>query len=552
MLLSIVYSKTKRNKNYFFSYYNDKLFKFKLFKFCQLKHFVFLFFAVVLVSCASVKRNNKHRLTTISPEKLREDVDFAYKKLQQMHPQLNWYISKKELDFKFDSLKKTINKPLAPVQFYFKLQPVISKIREGHLALRIPGKKFNKKEIKTLKNKKGLFGRFEYHVEGDHLYIIQNKDSIENIRPGTEILSINKVPVSNYLQKYRNLISSDGFNTTFYPYYLKDVFFNFYAVEKGILDSAKIETLYKGEEKVYTIRRESKSKTDLEKDKELKKRTPEKKLNDYVASTDSYNRNFKFVDKDSSIAYIKVKSFSKTFSDKFYKESFEKIKNAKADYLIIDIRDNYGGSLYEINNLYSYLTPEPFILIKPSQLSSKNSPLKTNYFRKASPLQYALKTLVYPGYFFGQAFSSYKGKDGKAYYRMKAAKSTKPKKNAFQGKVFVLINGGSFSASSIIAAKLKNDKRVILVGEETGGANDGTVAGFYSYQTLPNSKIDLPIGLALVQPNITFTNTQKGVIPDVEIKQNIEDILEQRDVQLDWVKKEIIKEKENASSNILP
>jgi C-terminal processing protease CtpA/Prc len=498
---------------------------------------------LIFASCTSIKRDNKNIQSTIAPEKLHQDVDFAYQKLQEMHPKLNWYISKQELDFKFDSLKKTINKPLTPVQFYFKLQPVIAKIREGHLALRIPAKKFNRKEIKVLKNKKGLFGRFEYFVEKDHLYIVENKDSVENIKPSTEILSINKIPVSDYLKKYRELISSDGYNTTFQDYYLKDVFFNFYVAEKGIMDSAKVETFFNNEKRIVNLKRESKNEAELEKDKLEKKRTEEKKVNDYVASTSSYNRNFKFLDKDSTIAYMKIQSFSRSFSDRFYKESFAKIKNAESSYLIIDIRNNYGGSLYEINQLYSYLAPEPFVLIKPSQLTSRVTPLKTNYFRKSNPLQTTIKGLLYPGYFFSQAFSVYKGKDGIAYYKMKENKSTKPKKDAFKGKVYVLINGGSFSASSIISSKLKYDKRVTLVGEETGGANDGTVAGFYSFQKLPNSKIDLPIGLLLIQPNIDFTNTQKGVVPDFEVHQKMQDIINKKDVQLEWVKAEIEKEK---------
>nr|WP_314492450.1 S41 family peptidase [uncultured Chryseobacterium sp.] len=514
-----------------------------------MKNFLILLFAAFLSSCSSVKRDNQHTNSTVSPEKLHEDIDFAYGKLQEMHPKLNWYISKEKLDFKFDSLKKTISRPLTPVQFYFKIQPVISKIREGHLSLKIPAKKFSRKEIKVLKNKKGLFGRFEYYVSDNRLYITENKDSVEQIKPGTEILSINEIPVSDYLQKYRDLISSDGYNTTFQNYYLKDVFFNFYVAEKGIMDSAKVETLYQGERKTVHLKRESKNRQDLEKDKAEKKRTDEKKVNDYVASTSSYNRNFKFSDQDSTVAYMKIQSFSRTFSDRFYRESFAKIKKAKSSYLIIDIRNNYGGSLYEINNLYSYLAREPFVLIKPSQLASTATPLKTNYFRKSGPLQFTVKSLLYPGYFFSQAFSSYKGKDGAAYYKMKENKSTRPKKDAFAGKVYLLINGGSFSASSIISSKLKYEKRVVLVGEETGGANDGTVAGFYSYQKLPNSKIDLPIGLLLIQPNINFTGTQRGVIPDVEVIQTMQDLLEQKDVQLDWVKADIEKDRRNKMQN---
>lgn len=497
----------------------------------------------MLSSCASIKKHNEQRASCIPPEQLKEDVDFAYSKLQQMHPQLYWYIPKKELDLKFDSLKKTITEPLTPLQFYFKLQPVIAGVREGHLSLRIPRKKFTKREIKKLEQKKGLFSRFGYYISGDQMYITENRDSIEHIHPGTEILSINNVPVSDYIKKYRNLISSDGYNTTFQPYFLKDLFFNYYTAENGLADTAIIETLYKGEKRSYTLTRESKLETDIEKDKEMSKRTPEKKLNDYVAASNSYNRSFKFLDKDSTIAYIKVKSFSREYSDEFYKKTFSKIKNAKSEYLIIDVRNNYGGSLYEINNLYSYLSEKPFTLIKPSQVTSRDIPLRTNYFRKSSPFNYAIKSISYPSYFFAQAFSTYK-KDGKVFYKMKADKPTKPNKEAFHGKVFVLINGGSFSASSIITAKLKNDKRAILVGEETGGANDGTVAGFYSYQKLPNSEIRFPIGLLLVQPNIDFSDTQKGVIPDVEVKENLHDIIDRKDPQLDWIRNEIVKEKQ--------
>lgn len=507
-----------------------------------MKNYSVIFILAMLSSCSSIRRHNEQRASCIPPEQLKEDVDFAYSKLQQMHPQLYWYIPKKELELKFDSLKQTINEPLTPLQFYFKLQPVIAGIREGHLSLRIPRKKFTKKEIKTLEHKKGLFSRFEYYISGDQMYITENRDSIEHIQPGTEILSINHIPVSEYIKKYRNLISSDGYNTTFQPYFLKDLFFNYYTAENGLADRAILETLYRGEKHTYTLSRESKSDSDLEKDKEMNKRTQERKLNDYVAASNSYNRSFKFLDKDSTVAYIKVKSFSREYSDEFYKKTFAKIKKAKSDYLIIDVRNNYGGSLYEINNLYSYLTNKPFTLIKPSQVTSRDIPLRTNYFRKSNPLDYAIKSISYPSYFFAQAFSTYK-KDGKVFYKMKADKPTKPNKEAFHGKVFVLINGGSFSASSIITAKLKNDKRATLVGEETGGANDGTVAGFYSYQKLPNSEIRFPIGLLLVQPNIDFSDTKKGVTPDIEIKENLQDIIDKKDPQLDWIRNEIGKEK---------
>lgn len=498
---------------------------------------------ILIFSCNSVQKYNRQRETKLPPNELKDDVDYAYRKLKELHPNLFWYISEQDLNKKFDSLKLTITDSLSPVDFYFKIQPVVAEIREGHLAVRIPGKRYSNKEIRVMKNKKGLFTRLDYYVENQKLFVKANKDSIEKILPGTEIISINDVPVEKYMQKYRKLMTSDGYNSTFYPYYLKDSFFNYYSAENGFLDSAKVEIKYENVTKTIYLTRESKTEKDKEKDKLQNKGNAEKRTKDYVAATDSYNRSLTYLDQDSTIAYIKVKSFSRSYSDRFYKETFQKIKDKKVTHLVIDVRENYGGSLSEINNLYSYLAEEPFTLVKKPEMTSRYSPLKINYFRKSSPITYIFKAIFSPIVFTRQFLVGKKGKDGKAYYRMKYSKQTKPQETAFHGKVYVLINGGSFSASSIITSKLKNDQRAILVGEETGGANDGTVAGFYSYQSLPNSKLQLPIGLLLLQPNIKFTATKKGVTPNVEILNTLESTLNKQDTQLDWVKADIEREK---------
>ena len=138
---------------------------------------------------------------------------------------------------------------------------------------------------------------------------------------------------------------------------------------------------------------------------------------------------------------------------------------------------------------------------------------------------------------------SVKKKEDQFYLRNNGIFSIKkPKKNHFDGKIYVLINGSSFSASSIISSKLKGDKRAFLVGEETGGTNDGTVAGRYSTEKLPNSKLKLPIGLMLIQPNIEFTKTKKGVLPDYELIPTLQEILQKKDIQLEWIMEQIKKD----------
>ena len=83
----------------------------------------------------------------------------------------------------------------------------------------------------------------------------------------------------------------------------------------------------------------------------------------------------------------------------------------------------------------------------------------------------------------------WKNTEGKYFYATSESKPLSIKPQAFQGKVYVLINGGSFSASCILSSNLQGSKRAVFVGEETGGTYNGTVAGRMPLLELPNSKL---------------------------------------------------------------
>ena len=498
----------------------------------------------LICSCVSVKKHNEKLDIPISIELLKKDIDFTHKKLEELHPNLYWFISKKELDYQFDSLKTTIQKPLKPNEFYQKLAPVIAKIKEGHLRLYPYDKRLTKKEIKHLKNQKGLLNRYNFVIDNDRIFVKDNASKIPNMNVGTEILKIKDIPTKNLLEKYWPLINSDGDNTTFQKYSMARRWPSFFTAEYGILDSVKIEANYKNEVKTFYIHREKISKEEKEKTKQQNKKLTKSetgKTKDYNIITKSFNRDLQFPTKDSTVAYMKIKTFSGTFSRKFYKQSFATLKKSPAKYLILDVRDNLGGSLAEINNLYSYFTSEEFKFIKDMEVTSRTSMFKANYFNGVPTLAKPIAAVTYPLYLLATAVSV-KKKDDKFYLKNNGIFSIrKPKQNHFDGKIYVLINGSSFSASALISSKLKGDKRAFLVGEETGGTNDGTVAGRYSTEKLPNSRLRLPIGLMLVQPNIQFTGTKKGVTPDHEIIPTLEEVLKKKDIQLEWVMDEIKK-----------
>ena len=70
-----------------------------------------------------------------------------------------------------------------------------------------------------------------------------------------------------------------------------------------------------------------------------------------------------------------------------------------------------------------------------------------------------------------------------------------PADHAFQGKVFLRIDGGSFSGAADLAALIHHLKRGTFIGEETGGGYYGNSSGKLLTVTLPNSglKLQLPL-----------------------------------------------------------
>ena len=99
----------------------------------------------------------------------------------------------------------------------------------------------------------------------------------------------------------------------------------------------------------------------------------------------------------------------------------------------------------------------------------------------------------------------------------------------------MLIDGGSFSASSIISTNLMGSQRATFVGEETGGAFNGCVAGIMPVFVMPHSKIPVKFGLGVIRPYYKSPVDGRGIMPQVEIKPTLQDRINGKDPELEWV-----------------
>lgn len=524
-----------------------------------MKKIFFLFlFSQLYIQCKSVEEHNEHLNDLIAESRLKQDVDFTYEKLQRLHPKLNWYISKKELDFKFDSLKNTITKPMTSFEFYKKLSPVVASIRQGHLIVSPASKILSKSEQKAMKDKgAGPFSQFEFEFIDDKMYVIKNKSDENSIKPGAELIAINNKKTSELIAEYNSLFTSDGYNKTFKRKRMPNMFPAFYAYENDIQDNLFFSFKQNDSIEVLCIKRKKESPLKNKKsavkmsmiapgDNQIITSKRDKNTYGYDETTKRNNRNLKFIEEDNSVALLKIRHFAIGNPSRFYKESFKKMQLNNTKVLIIDLRDNSGGSISDVENLYSYLADTTYVFTDPFQVVSKNTLIKKTPF---SDSPFLAKILIAPFYTPYTFFKIHKKEDGNYYASTSTSKPKSINKNAFKGKIYVMINGGTFSASSIISANLKGSNRATFVGEETGGAYNGTVAGVMPTIKLPNSEIKIKIGLMVVAPFYKTPVEGRGIFPDKEIVHTLPDLINREDLELEWILNDIKKNSKILNKN---
>lgn len=497
--------------------------------------------------CISIEKYNVEIDKKQKVSDLISDVDYIQKRLEKLHPDLYRYISKSELNYKFDSLRSSIRYPITSNDFYFKLSPVISAIKQGHIQMSPLTKKLDPSKRKQiyLKGTSPLV-KFDLELFDNKLYVVNVYSKDTTIKVGTEILSINGVKPEVIIDKYINTFSSDGYNSTFVPRKLAKSFSRFFYYHNDITDSVNLELKYRGVISHVMFSNQDRlnryiNESDIKKvrnDENKRIADVQKKINGYNNLKHTYSKQLIFPVKDSSVAILKISDFMNGDYKKFYKKSFSLLNSSHTKTLIIDLRDNFGGRLLDVNTLYSYLSDSSFQFIRRSETVSKTSLWHTN-FLKDKPLMTRMFTpLLLPSIGMVNIYMylmTTKDKNNKYHFGLSESFKMQPQSNRFKGKVYVLINGGSFSASCLLASNLQGSNRATFVGQETGGANNGCVAGYMTHLKLPNSKLKIKFGLLVCQSPYESEIDGHGIYPDIEVYPTLLDRINGVDPELKYV-----------------
>jgi len=198
--------------------------------------------------------------------------------------------------------------------------------------------------------------------------------------------------------------------------------------------------------------------------------------------------------------------------------------------------------LSEIKDLYSYFAKDKFQFILPSEVTNR-TPVMKLVLSNTNPLFVRGLALAVSPIIVTHNLLKTKKIDGKLYYKFSSSKPSNPKDISFSGDVYILINGNSFSASSVFSNNMQATGRATLVGAETGGGYNSTVAGLFRVHKLKESQVRIRIGLMEIETPYKQEPDGYGVYPDVEIKPIKEDWLQGIDTEMEWILDDIATKK---------
>jgi len=472
--------------------------------------FRFLLFVLCLLPIVS------HAQNKLKVNQLTEDFDYLIKELRLQHNGLYNYESKTVVDEKIDSLHATINRKMTKIEFFALVNATIALTNEGHTSASLP----KLTTIKTGLSKSFLplaVGFYNKEAIIGQLYGVEHP----KVKRGLKVIAIDGKPISEIVAKIFPYIPTDGFNETSKYEWLSWSFPLIYQMAYGKQKRFKVEVQEYDETATYTIEVPSIRATKFKK-KHKKLKTKQFSFSDF---------NYKML--NDSVAYLNIPHFSmdKVKYADFLKTQFQKIKAANIQHLVLDLQNNTGGTEGKENLLFHYLVAEPFQRYRHVSMPKKPF-LKKQMDKDFIADKWTLKgDTAYRGKF--TLMSNYFSDLG---YQM-------PDKDlVFEGDLYVLTSGVTFSGGAELCTMLQMNDRATFVGEETGGAYEGNISGNDIGVKLPNSKIDVYIPIMHFCLDVNPTIRGRGLMPDYFVAHSWKDFIAGENSKLNYVLEKLIGE----------
>ena len=488
-----------------------------------MKIFYHLLLIILLASCGVGRNVSFSPERKFAPEKLKEDFLIVRNIYEKSHPGVYWYTAKDSMDNIFNENYAAIKDSMTEPQFKNLVSQTIQHIQCGHSST-----KYSKEYESYLTTTRFSQFPLQLKVLNDSLINLFNANPHDSLLyRGAVIKSINGLPAKRIIDTLTGNISTDGISMNFkyqqvtnsFPYYHRTVF--------GVSKEYKISFINKSGEEITAVVKPYDPQKDSARRRGVAPLT-EKTRREIRKEKQQQTFSF-FIDSASKLGVLNVNNFSSNLKRRFVKRAFKTVNKNGIKNIAIDLRLNGGGLINKSIYLAKYLKESPFRYMD-SVIAVKKKLTTPKYVKNRFVINLGL-------FWFAK-----KKNDGQYHFRYYERKTYPVKtRNHFNGKVFIVTGGNTFSAASLFASSLKGQQNVTIVGEETGGGYYGNNGVFIPDIVLPNTFIRVRLPLFRIINNKNHPKDGHGVKPDIEVIPTVQTIRRNIDPKVEKVK-ELVKQ----------
>ncbi len=474
----------------------------------------------------------------LTPSELKKDFAMYRQILEETHPGLYRYVSKSKMKHQFDSIYNSFNEAKTAASFYRTLTAINATIKCAHTSV-IPRKNI----MSYFNNKMKTIPFYIYPVSGKY-YVLFNGSTNTSIKPGYQLIKINNHPIDSIAQVLKQHYWTDGNIHITRQKVMEGGFFQlfYYSIIERPNKFNLVFKNFQGRQEVVTVN----AQVNAETQKLFKNNSVNKTVFKFYGKNSSKKWDFEIDKEMKNVAHLRIYSFSskgavsgETAAEdmrKFMNQVMKKISAKSINYLILDLRGNAGGWDSQGVELFTYLTNvnEPVLYYKRLHSITNNSEFLKYSDIPKEELEQIKKELL-------------REEDGTFTISAEFNNELKlqhPKSNRYTGKLFILIDRNTASAAAEFSAVAKSYNIGVMIGTETGGGFGGGNGGSFINYQLPYSKFSLNSPLVFYENAVRPQESEgRGTLPDYTVDFSLEDLLTKNDVQLEFVKDLIKKEK---------
>lgn len=447
-------------------------------------------------------------------QKYVDEFNVLVTSLRELHPILYRNIGKEEFEKEVkiisDRLLRTTNKNKA----VYLIQELMYRIGSAHCS------NLSAYRISTDSTIKKVLP-FNVYILNSELYV-KNYPADTSLN-GVKIISIENSSGTALVDSLKIFFPNDG-NRNVVDYYVQPFFNALYAVYCCQKDSFQIKTP-KGLLKVKAAVRGAPI------------------FERMILKTDeTYLGNLRVMKKEmaNEYGYFEFSGFisqykNYTIEDDFY-AMIKELNSKDIKNLVIDLRYNQGGDPVMGARMLKMLADKPFRIFENSYTTLCKKPTYIDFMSR--PFYFKVRNMSTRKEDTLRRFVRFDRADSKLYY---------PDQERFKGKIYIITGSVTKSAATVFCKTLFGQSNVSFVGSETSGAINylwaGGPSGSFVEVKLPTMQTVFAFGIELLEIKRGSSKTElpKGLIPEHRFNYTIEDLVDKKDKEMEWIVNDIKK-----------